>query len=42
MLPDEQPVEYILEGLDAEMAFPTQPKVILYDIGGVVVSACAW
>lgn len=39
MLPDEQPVECILEGLDAEMAFTAQPKVILFDIGGVVVSA---
>lgn len=38
MLPDEQPVEYILEGIDAEMAASTQPKVILFDIGGVVVS----
>lgn len=41
MLPDEQPVEYILEGIDAEMALKTQPKVILFDIGGVVVSASA-
>lgn len=41
MLPDEQPVEYILEGLDAEMALAAQPKVILFDIGGVVVSARA-
>lgn len=38
MLPDEQPVEYILKGLDAEMAVHTQPKVILFDMGGVVVS----
>lgn len=39
MLPDEQPVEYILQSLDAEME--TQPKVILFDIGGVVVSTLA-
>lgn len=38
MLPDEQPVEYILEGMDAVMAGTAQPKVILFDIGGVVVS----
>lgn len=38
MLPEEQPVEYILEGIDAEMAASAQPKVILFDIGGVVVS----
>lgn len=38
MLPDEQPVEHILEGLNAEMALTNQPKVILFDIGGVVVS----
>lgn len=38
MLPDEQPVEYILDSIDAEMAASTQPKVILFDIGGVVVS----
>ncbi|KUI72833.1 Acyl-CoA dehydrogenase family member 10 [Cytospora mali] len=37
MLPDEQPVEYVLEGIDAEMEAQTQPKVILFDIGGVVV-----
>ncbi|KAI3395474.1 hypothetical protein diail_1260 [Diaporthe ilicicola] len=35
MLPEDQPVEYILEGIDAEMG--SQPKVILFDIGGVVV-----
>ncbi|ROV96306.1 hypothetical protein VMCG_07681 [Cytospora schulzeri] len=35
MLPDEQPVEYILESIESEME--TQPKVILFDIGGVVV-----
>lgn len=29
-------MEYILEGIDAEMG--VQPKVILFDIGGVVVS----
>lgn len=39
MLPDEQPVEYILDGIDAVMASKVQPKVILFDIGGVVVSA---
>lgn len=38
MLPDEQPVEYVLEGIDAVMAGTVQPKVILFDIGGVVVS----
>lgn len=40
MLPDGQLVEYILEGIDAEMATGTsaQPTVILFDIGGVVVS----
>lgn len=38
MLPDEQPVEYILDGIDAVMASKAQPKVILFDIGGVVVS----
>lgn len=41
MLPDEQPVDYILESIDAEMETrtetQTQPKVILFDIGGVVV-----
>lgn len=36
MLPEDQPVETILEGIDAEMG--SQPKVILFDIGGVVVS----
>lgn len=36
MLPEDQPVEYIPEGIDAEMG--SQPKVILFDIGGVVVS----
>lgn len=35
MLPEDQPVETILEGIDAEMG--SQPKVILFDIGGVVV-----
>lgn len=39
MLPDEQPVEYILDGINAVMASKVQPKVILFDIGGVVVSA---
>lgn len=39
MLPDEQPVEYILDGIDAVMASRIHPKVILFDIGGVVVSA---
>lgn len=38
MIPDEQPVEYILNGIDAEMAASAQPTVILFDIGGVVVS----
>lgn len=38
ILPDEQLVEYILEGIDAEMAASAQPTVILFDIGGVVVS----
>lgn len=38
MLPEDQPVEYILEGIDAEMGSQAQPKVILFDIGGVVVS----
>ncbi|KAK7698189.1 hypothetical protein SLS64_012759 [Diaporthe eres] len=37
MLPEDQPVEYILEGIDAEMGSQAQPKVILFDIGGVVV-----
>ncbi|KAJ4396662.1 hypothetical protein N0V93_000883 [Gnomoniopsis smithogilvyi] len=37
MLPEEQPVEYILDGIDAVMASTNQPKVILFDIGGVVV-----
>lgn len=41
MLPDEQPIEYILEGIEAEMAASSQPKVILFDIGGVVVSDAA-
>lgn len=40
MLPEDQPVEYILEGIDAEMG--SQPKVILFDIGGVVVSDERW
>lgn len=31
-------MEYILEGIDAEMGSQAQPKVILFDIGGVVVS----
>ncbi|POS80557.1 haloacid dehalogenase-like hydrolase [Diaporthe helianthi] len=35
MLPEDQPVETILKGIDAEMG--SQPKVILFDIGGVVV-----
>lgn len=38
MIPDEQPVEYILDAIDAAMASTIQPKVILFDIGGVVVS----
>lgn len=38
MLLDDQPVEYILDGIDAVMANTTHPKVILFDIGGVVVS----
>lgn len=33
-------MEYILEGIDAEMG--SQPKVILFDIGGVVVSDERW
>lgn len=39
-LPDEHSVEYILEAIDAVMKTrtQTQPKVILFDIGGVVVS----
>lgn len=34
-------MEYILEGIDAEMG-NQQPKVILFDIGGVVVSDGRW
>lgn len=34
-------MEYILEGIDAEMG-TQQPKVILFDIGGVVVSDGRW
>jgi hypothetical protein len=36
MLPEDHPVETILEGIEAEMG--SHPKVILFDIGGVVVS----
>lgn len=43
MLPDEFPVEYILETIDAiikpeAMSPGKKPKVILFDIGGV----CVW
>ncbi|KAF3760495.1 HAD-like protein [Cryphonectria parasitica EP155] len=39
MLPDEQPVEYILDSIDTIMAASAQPKVILFDIGGVVLAS---
>ncbi|PSR78681.1 haloacid dehalogenase-like hydrolase [Coniella lustricola] len=37
MLPDEHPIEHVLDGIDAVMAASAQPKVLLFDIGGVVV-----
>lgn len=39
MFLEEHPVEYVLEAIDAEMEVSTQPRVILFDIGGVVVSS---
>lgn len=33
----QQFIDSILEGIEAEMAHSGQPKVILFDIGGVVV-----
>jgi hypothetical protein len=38
MIPEDQPVEYILDTIDDIMASPSQPKVLLFDIGGVCVS----
>jgi hypothetical protein len=38
MIPEDQPVEYILEAIDGIMAPSPQPKVLLFDIGGVCVS----
>jgi hypothetical protein len=39
MVPEEQPVEYILDAIDGIMAPSSQPpKVLLFDIGGVCVS----
>lgn len=35
---DDPPVDLILDVIDAEMPGPKQPKVILFDIGGVCVS----
>ncbi|KAH8911810.1 haloacid dehalogenase-like hydrolase [Coniochaeta sp. PMI_546] len=37
MLPEEQPVEYILDTINDIMATSSQPKVLLFDIGGVCV-----
>lgn len=36
---DDLPVDKILEIVDAEMEDPKLPKVLLFDIGGVCVSA---
>lgn len=38
MLSEDQPVEYILDAIDSVMSSQPQPKVLLFDIGGVCVS----
>lgn len=38
MVPEDQPVEHILEAIGDIMAPENQPKVLLFDIGGVCVS----
>jgi len=38
MVPEDQPVEYILDAIEDIMARESQPKVLLFDIGGVCVS----
>lgn len=35
---DEPPADLIIEAIDGELYGPKQPKVILFDIGGVCVS----
>ena len=36
--PEDPPVDLILQVVDLEMDGPKQPKVLLFDIGGVCVS----
>lgn len=38
MVPEDHPVEYILDAIDGIMAPVSQPTVLLFDIGGVCVS----
>lgn len=35
---DEPPADLIMEAIDGELYGPKQPKVILFDIGGVCVN----
>lgn len=35
---DEPPADLIMEAIDGELYGPKQPKVIMFDIGGVCVS----
>lgn len=35
---EEPPADLIIEAIDGELYGPKQPKVILFDIGGVCVS----
>ncbi|KAF4628555.1 hypothetical protein G7Y89_g9598 [Cudoniella acicularis] len=37
MLQEDYPIEFVLESVDAVMASDKQPKVLLFDIGGVCV-----
>jgi hypothetical protein len=38
MSQEDVPIEFVLEGIESIMASVKQPKVILFDIGGVCVS----
>jgi hypothetical protein len=38
MSQEDVPIEFVLEGIESIMASSKQPRVILFDIGGVCVS----
>jgi hypothetical protein len=38
MSQEDYPVDFILESIESAMAPPKQPKVLLFDVGGVCVS----